>query len=1407
LFQDSWEFSTGNLSYYQSFFDPFYKEIFGMDVAQVRKKRSRLMSISRSICSSISSGESEPSTRIPHVTHRVWITNSDSPHEIPAERLETYFNNLGVLKGDDWTHIFWCIDKNKIPKTVEAMEGSGKNIRVRELTEIMPQFRGKSVYERMYREKYYTAISDLVRFNLLHIFGGIYSDFGALFNTDLTPFLDNFDYLFGQEGYLAGTSFVAAQPQSPVYNALLSFIDNMERVPTTYRSWGDHIVTPRWTALGILTLMMDRYTRESDRILPIPYGEDSLVKTNHMGSWLGNTPQFGQVSLQKQPISEAVFFGETSIFDKPYRVDVSVDPMTQFTIDLAQKLYSVDLETLIQNRAAMVAASRQVFFDPKAPALHNIPHITHRSWLTNPLKPSEAPQDKLQMYIDSLRVLTSARDWRHMFWCMNPDQIPETIQFLKASGLPIEIHTLNEIVPKMRGRSIFEAMFKDNRYCNANDITRLNILHLYGGLYADLGFTFHRDLTPLLDIYDRVFLLYDWGNIDHNMAGVRKGDAIIDRHLDSLESLHLLPNNIKEMTPDSSSQMVWTGSHHFMTLLDIFGKNDKTLFLPSDGSYITQVRGETWGKNAKFGNKPIAKSDVDIFSVVQGKIDRSLERRIRVYCPHWSNPYSDYTISMNGTDWTYLGEFLKSETFKKAIPSGQIVSSPLALRKGDIFLLDAGAVLHQWHSQWADSVERELADVDPEASVIVASSTVHTAHSEDEITIHPGTIAFLKKVLERSKTIGVSGETTQRLLEKQGIKTTVVGTGSLLGMVPGERLLEKKDDVKTVAITAVFDSLNPLTQHALLNFGIQNEATYVALSEKEFLKWSAEEVESILERLPGFSGGNWEQQTLFHRFEESQKKEGWFAEKFKEIGISQSYFGKFVDLIKRKVISPKNLKDWLAIAEKHDLVVSSRLEGVIAGLLAGTRSICLAHDSYTEEACKAMSIPYTKWIHPKTSLQELYELADPTLFILNYERYRDNYYRFLKENTVPVTQAPYTLADQLPRVIRERASPVKVFCDRWTYEQYDDFSSYRCTPGDWNTGEYLFANAAKKLFPAYTIARSAKDLKKGDSYLLVVSNVLSPYSGEWAQAELTKLKGVSPDVSVVTVCMGAQSPSLDQDVEIHPTTLSLLKEVAKRSKSIGVRGSYTQKQLQRYGISSRIVGCPSLLFNPLQIESLKQSKDEVTQIAVGATLYSDNPLPQHALFSFAATQGATYIIQTEQEFLEWQKLDSSEAIVERLERLSGDRGSLPYDKKATVLRYLESKPNHVVFQKLKSMGVSASYFKDFAEVVRTKAVLPKNLQDWIQTLKKYDVVVSSRIHGVVAGLLAGTRGLCVAHDSRTLELCQTLKIPHVADFNPLMTAKEVYDLADPTLFIENYDAYKANYLDFLIENVLPTSLL
>src|SRR5262249_16390748 len=50
---------------------------------------------------------------------------------------------------------------------------------------------------------------------------------------------------------------------------------------------------------------------------------------------------------------------------------------------------------------------------------------------------------------------------------------------------------------------------------------------------------------------------------------------------------------------------------------------------------------------------------------------------------------------------------------------------------------------------------------------------------------------------------------------------------------------------------------------------------------------------------------------------------------------------------------------------------------------------------------------------------------------------------------------------------------------------------------------------------------------------------------------------------------------------------------------------------------------------------------------------------------------------------------------------------------------------------------------------------------WIQAMRKFDFVVGPRFHGVMMGIQAGVPGGIIAHDSRTIELCETTMIPYI----------------------------------------------
>ena len=89
---------------------------------------------------------------------------------------------------------------------------------------------------------------------------------------------------------------------------------------------------------------------------------------------------------------------------------------------------------------------------------------------------------------------------------------------------------------------------------------------------------------------------------------------------------------------------------------------------------------------------------------------------------------------------------------------------------------------------------------------------------------------------------------------------------------------------------------------------------------------------------------------------------------------------------------------------------------------------------------------------------------------------------------------------------------------------------------------------------------------------------------------------------------------------------------------------------------------------------------------------------------------------------------------------------------------------------------------------------------WIDFLATRDFVFGSRIHGTIAGLIAGTPAFVLAHDSRTLELARYFEIPHrrLRDVDVrAVDAAELYAAADPTALVAGHAERYARFAAYL----------
>lgn len=299
-----------------------------------------------------------------------------------------------------------------------------------------------------------------------------------------------------------------------------------------------------------------------------------------------------------------------------------------------------------------------------------------------------------------------------------------------------------------------------------------------------------------------------------------------------------------------------------------------------------------------------------------------------------------------------------------------------------------------------------------------------------------------------------------------------------------------------------------------------------------------------------------------------------------------------------------------------------------------------------------------------------------------------------------------------------------------------------------NTGNLLFIEALRRVLVSplsvnFETPESA--LERLDSVVIPASNWFGPRStiGEHA----TRL--ISSGVPSLMVGLGAQAPLDARTVEGSESIVAWLEAIAATAKqrpNILTRGAFTTQVLERIGIPSAVLGCPSLFLNrdPQLGQSIRARWTKRTaepRICVIAGLHNYGHLAE-------VDRALTELVLESRTGLPWVLQEGPELIrCTRGETLShGD---------------------------MRSLAVAGRHFAPhlpetaFVELLRDKGVAFFGLDPWIDHMKRFDIVVGPRFHGVMAGIAAGTPSVLVAHDSRTMELGRACGIPVMTPDMPL----------------------------------------
>ena len=276
-------------------------------------------------------------------------------------------------------------------------------------------------------------------------------------------------------------------------------------------------------------------------------------------------------------------------------------------------------------------------------------------------------------------------------------------------------------------------------------------------------------------------------------------------------------------------------------------------------------------------------------------------------------------------------------------------------------------------------------------------------------------------------------------------------------------------------------------------------------------------------------------------------------------------------------------------------------------------------------------------------------------------------------------------------------------------------------------------------------------------------------------------------IPMVAIGLGAQTSLRTTIPELPEGTIRWLTAISRHAASpavsnFAVRGDLTRRVLEIHGFyESCVVGCPSLFLNPdLQLGKSIGGNCRVPSY-IGVT--AGNPgwrhlAPiEHSLARLIDRNAGMYICQGPAEMVELSRSAPTLPDIERFQDCH---------------QYIHPDLTLVEFQ----------------EWMQRHAVVFFAIPTWLEFLRRFDFVVGTRVHGISLAMQAGVPALCIAIDSRSVEMCRTMRLPYVVHhaargiLDETVIVDEFSRQFDVTAFDDNRRTLAARYYRFLVANDL-----
>ena len=274
-------------------------------------------------------------------------------------------------------------------------------------------------------------------------------------------------------------------------------------------------------------------------------------------------------------------------------------------------------------------------------------------------------------------------------------------------------------------------------------------------------------------------------------------------------------------------------------------------------------------------------------------------------------------------------------------------------------------------------------------------------------------------------------------------------------------------------------------------------------------------------------------------------------------------------------------------------------------------------------------------------------------------------------------------------------------------------------------------------------------------------------------------------IPIVIFSVGIQCNSLYdlENMEISETALRILKLSEKSNTTIGLRGEFTKKYLDKIGFyNTQVIGCPSLFYEKVIPKKVNISPQK---IIINGSFNGNWRERLKDLFYFGVKYNTDYLVQSESRVLV-DKYNISDDMIDGW-HISEERKKYLKNRTYDYGYYLHDKIDIDAFRKW--MVNNSFFYSDF---------------DMWKNSMNYDMSVGVRFHGSVMSTLNGVPSMVLRGDSRVEEFVLYHKLPNMDlnDFTDKLNPMDIYDMIDYKEYEYRYDDLRSNYISYLEKNKL-----